>query len=142
LEKPEFIYHGSQDKFNILLPHTARGNPNLSGAECGIYAYEHKERCIPFTFAIYPLNGHISSSISTTDDNYTSILTISEGILDEDHIGYIYKISSETFEKIDKLQWLSKVPVTPIEIIEIYTKNHINCVTFTGAAKEYLMRRL
>ena len=137
MSKPKYLYHGSRYKVEIIKPQQAYGSPDEKGDEYGIYAYEDKNMVIPFSLTIKPFE--IGSMAIYVDDD-TSHVTIAAGTLDDDAIGYIYKISSETFEKLDEKQWLSKEEVTPIEVAVVNTKDYMHKITFTGAAKEYRMR--
>lgn len=132
-DKPTYLYHGSQHKTDILTPHTASGLPEENGTECGVYAYENIDDVLPFTLAIRPYsNGRKSFHV----DDYTGIITISAGVFDETAPGYIYKMASDNFEKLDAKQWLSRSPVVPIEIITVDSKDVMNRVILTGSAKE------
>jgi outer membrane lipoprotein-sorting protein len=134
MNKPKFLYHGSRYKVEILRPQQAYGSPDEKGDEYGIYAYENKNMAVPFSLTIKPFeNG--SMAIYVDDD--TSHVTISVGTIDDNAIGYIYKVSSKSFEKLDERQWLSKEEVTPIEMTVVNTKDYMHKITFTGAAEEY-----
>lgn len=68
-------------------------------------------------------------------------MTIYEGIWDESAIGYIYKLPSDTFEKLDDLQWLSKKEVVPIECTIYKGIDYKDRITYSGKAKEYYERK-
>lgn len=93
---------------------------------------------IPFSLTINPFD---NGSMAIHVDDETSYVTISAGTLDDNAIGYIYKVPSESFTKIDDKQWLSKVEVTPLGVTIVKTKDYMHKITFTGAAKEYRLRR-
>jgi len=134
MTKPQFLYHGSRYKVDVLKPRQAYGSPDERGAEYGIYAYEDKNMVIPFSLTITPFeNG--SMAIYVDDD--TSHVTISAGTLDDDAIGYIYKVPAESFVKLDERQWLSKEDVVPVEMTVVHTRDYMHKITFTGAAKDY-----
>ena len=137
MNKPRFLYHGSRYKVDVLKPHQAYGSPNEKGNEYGIYAYQEKSMVIPFSLTIKSFN---NGSMGIYVDDDTSHVTISAGILDDYAIGYIYKVSSKSFEKLDDKQWLSKEEVTPLEITVVNTQDYMHKITFTGSAKEYRMR--
>jgi hypothetical protein len=137
MDKPKFLYHGSRYKVDTLLPHQANGSPEENGTEFGVYAYEKEEMVIPFSLTITPFeNG--AMAIYVDDD--TSDVTISAGIWDDSAVGYIYKIQSETFEKIDSKQWISREPVTPIDCKTVFGKDYAHKVHLDGKAKEYCLR--
>jgi hypothetical protein len=137
MNKPEYLYHGSRYKVNILVPQQAKGSPSEKGDEYGIYAYEDKNMVIPFSLTINPFE---NGSMAIYVDDETSDITISAGTLDNNAVGYIYKVSSASFEKLDGLQWISKDEVKPIEVTVVNTKDYMHKIKFTGAAKEYRMR--
>ena len=139
MDKPEYLFHGSRHKLEILKPQQAYGSPDEKGAEYGIYAYEDRNMVIPFSLTIKPFD---NGSLGIYVDDYTSHVTISAGILDDDAIGYIYRIPSGSFEKLDDLQWLSKEEVVPIETTIVRTRDYMHKITFTDAAKEYRMRTI
>jgi hypothetical protein len=139
VNKPKYLYHGSRYKVDILKPQQAKGSPEENGDECGIYAYENKNMVIPFSLTINPFE---NGSMAIYVDDETSHVTISAGILEDKAIGYIYKVPSELFAKIDNKQWLSKVEVIPLEVTIVNTKDYMNKITFTGAAKEYRIRKI
>lgn len=133
MRKPQYLYHGSKYKVDILVPHKAKGLPEENGTECGIYAYVEMNAVLPFALSIFPYsNGGLS--IHVNDD--THVTTISAGIIDPSAIGYVYKLPSDSFELLDGRQWLSKIPVKPVEIIEVQSKNFMDKVVLTGSAKE------
>ena len=131
--KPKYLYHGSQHKVDILIPHTAKGLPEENGTEFGIYAYEKSDIVCPFTLDIKPYK---NGTMSFHGDDLTGVTTIFAGTLDENSKGYIYKVSSDSFERIDDHQWLSKIPIVPVEIKEVYVKDFIDKIFFKGSAKE------
>jgi hypothetical protein len=137
MNKPEFLYHGSRYKVDVLEPHQAYGSPDENGAEFGIYAYEKEEMVIPFSLTITPFD---NGSMGIYVDDDTNFVTITAGIWDETAIGYIYKVSSETFELIDNKQWLSKQAVTPLEYKVFYGQDYTNMIKLVGSALEYRLR--
>ena len=137
MDKPQFLYHGSKYKLDIIKPNQARGYPEENGDKYGIYAYEKFEMVIPFSLTIHWSD---EGNMNIYFDDETGDVTIYEGIWDETAVGYIYKIPSETFEKIDDLQWLSKEEVVPVECIEYKGIDYKDRITFVGKAKEYRER--
>lgn len=131
--KPEYLYHGSPCKADVLLPHAANGLPEENGTECGVYSYEKPEDVLPFTLSIQPYrNGTKSVHV----DDATGVTTIAAGILDDSRPGYMYKVPSNSFEKLDDRQWLSRVPVIPTEVTVVQAADYLDKVKFTGSAEE------
>ena len=92
MNKPEYLYHGSRYKFDIIKPQQAKGSPSEKGDKYGIYAYEDKNMVIPFSLTINPFE---NGSMAIYVDDETSDVTIAAGTLDDDAVGYIYKVSSK-----------------------------------------------
>ena len=137
MNKPEYLYHGSRYKVDVLTPQQAKGLPSEQGDEYGVYAYKDRNMVIPFTLTLKPFE---DGTMAVCVDDETGNVTIAAGTLDDNADGYIYKVSSDLFHKIDGLQWLSKVEVKPIEITVVNSKDYAHKITFVGSAKEYRMR--
>lgn len=69
----------------------------------------------------------------TCQDGKTNLIY---GSLNPRGVGYVYKIKSDTFEKIDGWQWISKERCIPVEIKEIRVEDYIHTVEFSEEAKE------
>lgn len=132
LEKPSFLYHGSQMLLTELQPRTACG-ASEKDSQFGIYAAETMELVIPFALPIrwYP-DCPDGKRDFTADDGNTKVLY---GSLNPDGVGYVYKVKADTFEKIDGWQWVSPVNVIPVEIIRIKVSDYLHTVTFSEEAK-------
>ena len=97
--------------FEILEPQQASGaNPQES--QKAIYAGTKFEPVIPFALPIrwYP------------DD--------------PSGIGYVYKVRSDSFTKINGWQWVSPVAVVPEEVFTIKVSDYIDTVVFFEKSKE------
>jgi hypothetical protein len=153
--KPEFLYHGSQYLFETLIPQQSNDQTEI-GSQLAIYACEYINLVIPFLLPIrwypdpltsndkdfwYPRpcgKGHYSCN---TDggalDNKAVWKTVVEyGSIDPNGFGYVYKISSEYFEKMDSWQWVTKKEVRPIEVIKIMVADYWHTVSFTNETLE------
>lgn len=58
------------------------------------------------------------------------------GSLDPDGTGYVYKVRSDSFVKIDQWQWVSETEVTPEEVIEIRTRDYWDTIRFSERAEK------
>lgn len=126
--KADFLYHGSKVDVDILIPHKAYGLPEELGTEYGVYAYESFEMARRFALPIKPLpNG----TMAIYFDDSTGKVSIKAGILDRDSIGYVYKVRSDTFAKIDDHQWISTCAVVPLEKTVVYTTDLWDEISFT-----------
>lgn len=129
--KPEYLYHGSQYLFDIIKPQQAGGQ---CGAEAllAIYAAESPQEVIPFALPIrwYPDSPEGKRDF-TCSGGRTRLLY---GSLDPEGTGYIYKIKSEFFQKIDEWQWVSAKECVPVEITEIKVRDYLHTVEFSEEA--------
>ena len=132
-EKPEYLYHGSQYKLDILKPQQARGGC-AEESLLAIYAAETAEEVIPFALPIRWYPDAPEGKREFNCDNGRTYLVY--GSLNPQGVGYIYKVSAETFEKIDGWQWISKESCKPSEVIEIKVKDYLHTVEFSEEAKE------
>lgn len=129
--QPEYLYHGSQYLFDILKPQQARGQCEAESLQA-IYAAEALWEVIPFALPIrwYPDSPEGKRSF-TCENGRTKLLY---GSLDPDGKGYIYKVKSEFFQKIDDWQWVSTRKCIPVEITEIKVRDYLHTVEFSEEA--------
>mgnify|MGYP006989190130 CR=1 FL=1 len=137
-EKPEYLYHGSQYKLEILIPQQAAGGRDLDSM-AAVYAAETMDQVIPFALPIrwYPDNPGGRRDFACHDGKILLIY----GSLDPRGIGYVYKVRADSFEKIDDWQWISRESCRPVEVIEIKVSDYLDRVQFTEEA-EMIQRRL
>ena len=133
MNKPQYLYHGSQYKFDIVMPQQACGACERESL-LAIYAAESVEKVIPFALPIrwYPDNPEGKKSMECND----GITKLLYGSLNPDGVGYVYKVKADTFEKIDDWQWVSTEACEPVEIIEIKVRDYLHTVEFSKEAEE------
>ena len=131
-EKPKVVYHGSQYLFDIVEPQKAIGQCEAESL-VGIYAASTMEETIPFAlpFRYYP--DAPGGRLSRDSDGINSYLHY--GSINPHGKGYVYVLPSESFELVDEWQWVSKVPVKPIEIFEISVEDYWHTISFSEEAK-------
>ena len=133
LLKPEFLYHGSQYLLDVLIPQQSNDNTEI-GSKFAVYACEDFNSVIPFALPIrwYPDNPAGKRSFSCHEGK----VLIEYGSLNPKGFGYVYKVSSEHFEKIDDWQWVSDKEIQPIEIIKINVEDYWHNISFSDEALE------
>ena len=138
-KKPEFLYHGSPYLFDILEPQQARG-ANSQESQKAIYAGTKFEHVIPFALPIrwYPddPSGKRDFSCEICLVPPQSKTFLHYGSLDPNGIGYVYKLKSDSFTKIDNWQWVSEISVVPEEVFTIKVSDYIDTVVFSDEADE------
>ena len=133
MPKPRYLYHGSQYLFDVVKPQQAHGE-NQQESQCAIYAAETIDEVIPFALPIRWYPDDPTGQRSFFCENGKTM--IEYGSLDPDGVGYIYKLRADSFEKLDGWQWVSKVSVTPDEVICISVREYLHTVTFSEKAME------
>ncbi len=58
------------------------------------------------------------------------------GTYDENGVPNVYVLPSESFELVDEWQWVSEVPVKPIEVVEISVKDYWHTIIFSDEARD------
>lgn len=131
--KPPYLYHGSQYRFDKVIPHAASGECDRE-SRTAIYAAETVDEVIPFALPIrwYPDSPEGKRSFSCSG----GLTKLDYGSLDPEGIGYVYKLKSDSFEKIDGWQWISEQEVVPEEVMEIRAKDYWDRVIFSEEAKK------
>ncbi|WP_431474391.1 hypothetical protein RVM24_16190 [Marinobacter sp. KM021] len=127
MSKPEYLYHGTRRKLDLLNPTQGVGY-GMADNEHGVYAVSERELAIPFAISYRPLGEGAVFSVETSERPPRIVLKDTE--VDWDQVGYVYKVRSETFEKIDSEQWLSRVPVKPVEAEEIRPESYRNWIVY------------
>ena len=129
---PEYLYHGSQYLFDIVKPQQACGTCTQD-SQMAIYAAENINEVIPFALPIrwYPDDPTGKRSFYCNNGK----TYIEYGSLDPDGIGYVYKLPSASFKKIDEWQWVSFCELVPEEIIRINVRDYLHTVEFSDKAK-------
>ena len=130
--KPEFLYHGSQYIIETLIPKQAKDSSEI-GSQLGIFACEHWAEVIRFAMPIrwYPDEPGGKRVWSFLPEGK---LVIELGSINPFGIGYIYKISSENFEKMDNWQWISTKETSVINSTEIKVEDYWHLIEFSEEA--------
>ncbi len=131
--KPEFLYHGSQYKLDILIPQQAIGGREMDSLRA-IYAAGTMDEVIPFALPIrwYPDSPEGKRDFECRDGK----IYLKYGSLDPAGTGYVYKVRSDSFRKIDQWQWVSEVSCEPVEVVAIKVADYLDRVEFSEEAEK------
>jgi len=126
------VFHGSQYDLDTIKPMQASGQCECESLN-GIYAAGAKE-VVPFALPIrcYPDSPDGKRSFEC-EGGMTRLLY---GSLDPAGKGYIYKLTSDSFSKMDDWQWVSDTPCEIVEKMTINVKDFLHTVEFSDEAKE------
>ncbi|MBE9211902.1 hypothetical protein IQ247_04060 [Plectonema cf. radiosum LEGE 06105] len=128
--KPPFLYHGSPHKLDVIEPNQATGLGNRENDRLySVYASDERNYAIMFALNIFlDEKGERSWSIFRTADSLEVV--IETGKLDLTTQGYLYRLPSDTFRQVERFQWVSDVPVKPLECEIIKPKDHLHWLRY------------
>lgn len=126
--KPPVLFHGSPYKLDIIVPNQATGLGNRTNDRLNsVYASDERNYAIMFALNILADKKGVKGwSISWTPDLLKVV--IEEGKLDLTTEGYLYRLPSDTFRKVERFQWVSDIPVKPIECEIIKPTDHLHWI--------------
>lgn len=136
-DKPEYLYHGSQYKLDMLLPQQAAGGRGIDSM-MAIYAAGTIDEVIPFALPIrwYPDSPEGRRDFECRDGK----VLLKYGSLDPGGMGYVYKVRADSFVKIDTWQWVSRERCQPVEVLEIKVADYLDRVLFSEEAEKIRQR--
>lgn len=132
-EKPLFLFHGSQYLLDVLKPMQAYGECEAESKKA-IYAAKSAKEVIPFALPIrwYSDNPSGQRSFTCSDGK----IMIHHGSLNPDGEGYVYKVSSKAFHKVDGWQWVSYEQSNPTAVLRIKVKDYLHLIEFSEEVKK------
>lgn len=126
MDKPKYLYHGSSERVDVLMPHQAHDSIHEAGSQYGVFATSNRDVALAFALGAMPdETGGVTRVIRPQDLNQVKMVFV-QGHPNFGGKGYLYIVSSEGFEQVDKLQWVCREPVTPMEILEINADDHLH----------------
>lgn len=116
------LYHGSPRKINILEPKLATGMGKDSNRQIGVYATDKKDRAIAMALI------HLKGIKGGTRLNFPSGKV--DGIVfngwPTQKYFYLHILPSESFEKVDSWQYISKECVVPVRVERLKVSDYIH----------------
>ena len=117
------LYHGSPNKFEVLIPHQAYDSGFVAGCQKAVYATTNKTMAIGFALgAVADENGEVEREMMP---EYGEKMVFKKGHPNYGGKGYLYVIESENFQHAMGSQWVCFEEVHPIEIIEINVDDYL-----------------
>jgi hypothetical protein len=99
--KSHYVYHGTRKKLDLLEPTQGVGHGMVDN-EYGVYTVSERDLAIPFVISYRPLGDGAVFSVETSKRPYRIVLKNTH--VDWDKVGYVYKVSSKTFVRIESEQ--------------------------------------
>jgi hypothetical protein len=125
INNPEYIFHGHHALQNSIIPRIPSINKtgNHDDTQFGIYGSVKINGAIPYSIKINEeyddWEGRSFVHYFIPPEYDYEVAVIHYGEIDENATGYIYVLSAKTFKKSNDYQWISTVPVEPIDIVEV-----------------------
>lgn len=117
MREMKYLYHGSKVKVDWLEPRKAFGFGGEEDCIEGVYATEIMDLAIPFAFTLIDVNENSLLHIDT--EKTPPVILLRDCCVNWNVHGYLYKLPVEPFVNVGKYQWVSKVAVQPIKVLEI-----------------------
>ena len=130
-DKPPYLYHGSRHLVTELDPHPAHGVGPEKDRLNAVYASHVAEFATAFALPIVANEDGAYAWKMDFDPEKPEIVILT-GHLDLSRKGYLYRVHSEPFEATDEFQWVSYVPVTPIDYQVIDPAEYAHWVRSVG----------
>ncbi|MFC4257546.1 hypothetical protein ACFOZ5_00720 [Marinobacter lacisalsi] len=128
MKKPEHLYHGFRQRMDLLKPSQGVGYGKADD-RYGIYAVSERALAIPFAIAYWPLAKNAAFSVDTT--TLPPHILLKHTDVEWDEMGYLYTVSSDSFEQVDTDQWVSRDPVVPVSVEEVRPEDYRSWIEYT-----------
>lgn len=137
--KPKYLYHGSSERVDVLLPHQAQDFLEEVGTQHGIFATPNRDVALAFALGAVPDNtGGITRVITSLNPVKMVFL---QGHPNFGGKGYLYTLSSDEFEEVNPLQWLCRKSVTPLETLEINVDDYLHLFRYATEEEKRKLER-
>ncbi|GGY60731.1 hypothetical protein [Marinobacter zhanjiangensis] len=127
MKKPEFLYHGSRQRMDVLKPSQGVGY-GKEDDRYGIYAVSEWALAIPFAIAYRPLAENATFFVDTATLPPRILLKNTD--VEWDETGYLYTVRSDLFEQVDSDQWISTDLVEPVSMEEIRPEDYRSWIEY------------
>lgn len=125
--KPDYLYHGSPKKLEILKPSQAIGFSGAGDNEHAVYAVACYELAVAFALTLTAQTHTAVFSVDTQSN--PPVIRLKDTLIDWQKTGYIYKLPLTSFQLIAPDQWVSYEPVIPVEVFKINPIDYKNWIT-------------
>lgn len=123
--KPPFLYHGSQSSVDIIKPEQTHGEVKEDDRLCAVYASHNRRFAITAALPILP-DPKKGLSWGLRFEGEEPRVKIIKGWLHPSQAGYLYRVPSDAFNKIDEYRWVSSLPVTPLDCEIIHPWDYLH----------------
>ena len=117
------LYHGSPNKYDLLIPHQAYDTGFAEGCQNAVYATTNKAMVICFALgAVADENGEVEREMMP---EYGDKIVFRKGHPNYGGKGYVYVLDSERFVHAMGSQYVCFSQVKPLEILEINVDDYL-----------------
>ena len=117
------LYHGSTNKYDVLVPHQAYDIGYAEGCQNAVYASSNKGMAIGFALGTKEdENGELEREMMP---QYGYKMVFKKGYPNYGGKGYIYVLDGSKFTHAMGSQWVCFEPIKPLEVIEISVDDYL-----------------
>lgn len=118
------LYHGSPNRYDVLIPHQASDIGFEEGCQNAVYATTSKAMAICFALgAVEDANGEVEREMMP---EYGEKMVFRKGHPNYGGKGYLYVIDSDCFRHAMGSQWVCFERVVPLEVVEINVDDYLD----------------
>lgn len=119
----EYLYHGSDKKVSVLVPHQAKDECFEKGCQYAVYATSNKNMALAFALGGIPNNN--GELVREMMPEYGDIMQFIKGYPNKGGKGYLYVLDKKDFKYEYGTQWVCYRAVTPLKVIEIDVDDYL-----------------
>ena len=127
IDEENILYHGSPEKYDILIPHQAYDTGFEEGCQNAVYATSNKNMALAFALGGVPnADGELERVMMP---EYGDKMIFKKGTPNYGGKGYLYILKKDNFRFAMGTQWVCFENVIPLDVIEIDVDDYLDiCV--------------
>ncbi len=120
----DIVYHGSPDKYDVLIPHQAYDIGFEAGCQNAVYATTNKNMAIAFAMGAIPnAQGEVERMMMP---EYGDRMVFSKGHPNYGGKGYVYVLDKASFVHAMGTQWVCFEEIKPLEVVVIAVDDYLD----------------
>ena len=136
--KPEFLYAGSSERSDILLP-VREYNRGKKGMQRVVYATSVRDIALAYALGAVPDETGITDRVLSYKDTGEVKMIFHKGHPDFGGKGYVYRFLSKGFIHAGGTQWVNPNPITPLEVTGINVDDYLHLFRYaTEEEKQHI----
>ena len=135
-EKPRYLYYGSSERLDAILPSQAWHSGDKTGSRMAVYAASVRDIVLAYALGAVPdENGQLDRVMSHKYGGEVKMIFL-KGRPNFGGQGYVYKLPVKGFVFNGATQWVSFSPVKPLETDEINVDDYLHMFRYATAEEK------